>query len=172
MKCGKSHDLDLILDYEAEQEDRRKHHKFDSTLKISIKTKKDGDSSADVSPSSSSPTLETEHSSLRFSVDNVKISAKAKTVNDRNHRRENSLSVTPRTKENIETYHAAHFDSYMTGFVFARQLLILSEVEVLNEHKNKLYLMNKDRPLLVQKSEFANTSEGHRMKVEEANRSK
>ncbi|CAG8573393.1 951_t:CDS:2 [Paraglomus brasilianum] len=47
MKCGKSHDLDLILDYEAEQEDRRKHHKFDSTLKISIK---DGDSSADVSP--------------------------------------------------------------------------------------------------------------------------
>ena len=57
MKCGKSHDLDLILDYEAEQEDRRKHHKFDSTLKISIKTKKDGDSSADVSPSSSSPTL-------------------------------------------------------------------------------------------------------------------
>src|SRR5207237_8519769 len=76
-----------------------------------------------------------------------------------------TIHPLPTRRSSDLTYHAAHFDSYMTGFVFARQLLILSEGEVLNEHKNKLYLMNKDRPLLVQKSEFAQISEGHRMKV-------
>ncbi|CAJ0751093.1 9076_t:CDS:10, partial [Entrophospora sp. SA101] len=101
MRCGKSHDLDFILDEQAREfENKRKQH-------VSV---------------SMPPTL------------------------------------LPSTKpDQFDTYHSAHFDAYMTGFIFARQLLKYSGTKVLNEYRNKLYLMGRNLPLLVAKSQFSKT---------------
>ncbi|CAJ0902723.1 5188_t:CDS:2, partial [Entrophospora sp. SA101] len=101
MRCGKSHDLDFILDEQAREfENKRKQH-------VSV---------------SMPPTL------------------------------------LPSTKpDQFDMYHSAHFDAYMTGFIFARQLLKYSDTKVLNEYRNKLYLMGRNLPLLVAKSQFSKT---------------
>ncbi|KAG2174926.1 hypothetical protein INT43_005988 [Umbelopsis isabellina] len=54
-------------------------------------------------------------------------------------------------------YHSAHFDSFMTGYIFAHQL---QEFRDYNVHSNKLYLMGKDIPLPIQKSAFSKLSKG------------
>lgn len=54
-------------------------------------------------------------------------------------------------------YHSAHFDSYMTGYVFLHQMQDIRDHSV---HANKLYLMGKDIPLPIQKSAFTNLSKG------------
>src|ERR1044071_3324454 len=59
-------------------------------------------------------------------------------------------TLLPSTKpDQFDTYHSAHFDAYMTGFIFARQILKYSKAKVMNEYKNKLYLIGKNLPLLV-----------------------
>lgn len=55
------------------------------------------------------------------------------------------------------SYHSAHFDSYMTGYVFLHQL---QDIRDYNVHANKLYLMAKDIPLPIQKSAFTKLSTG------------
>ena len=35
----------------------------------------------------------------------------------------------------------------------------------MNEYKNKLYLIGKNLPLLVEKSQFSKTSDGHKKKA-------
>src|SRR2546430_770651 len=54
-------------------------------------------------------------------------------------------TLLPSTKpDQFDTYHSAHFDAYMTGFIFARQILKYSKTKVMNEYKNKLYLIGKN----------------------------
>ncbi|KAJ1555332.1 Target of EGR1, member 1 (Nuclear) [Nowakowskiella sp. JEL0078] len=92
----------------------------------------------------------------------------------------------------FECFHSAWFDSYMTGFVFARQCLVevdriesegSSKIEIFlgdsssdekyqtfitpDTFKNKLYLMGKEMPLNVTHGNFAKNSKGHleRMKL-------
>src|SRR5205809_4624512 len=65
-------------------------------------------------------------------------------------------TLLPSTKpDQFDMYHSAHFDAYMTGFIFARQILKYSKTKVMNEYKNKLYLIGKNLPLLVEKSHFS-----------------
>ncbi|RGB34790.1 ribonuclease CAF1 [Rhizophagus diaphanus] len=74
-------------------------------------------------------------------------------------------TLLPSTKpDQFDMYHSAHFDAYMTGFIFARQMLKYGKTKVNNEYKNKLYLMGKNLPLLVEKSQFSKTSIGHNKK--------
>ncbi|RIA97309.1 ribonuclease CAF1 [Glomus cerebriforme] len=76
-------------------------------------------------------------------------------------------TLLPSTKpDQFEMYHSAYFDAYMTGFIFARQILKYSKTKVMNEYKNKLYLIGKNLPLLVEKSQFSKTSDGHNKKYD------
>ena len=53
-------------------------------------------------------------------------------------------TLLPSTKpDQFDVYHSAHFDAYMTGFIFARQILKYNKTKVMNEYKNKLYLGKK-----------------------------
>ncbi|CAG8544305.1 22070_t:CDS:2 [Dentiscutata erythropus] len=62
-------------------------------------------------------------------------------------------TVIPSTKpDQYDNYHSAHFDAYMTGFIFARQLMKYTSATVMNEYKNKLYLISKNLPLLIEKN--------------------
>jgi hypothetical protein len=47
----------------------------------------------------------------------------------------------------------------MTGFVFLSQILFHPDIS--STSKNRLYVMGKPRPLLIEKSSFAKTSAGH-----------
>ncbi|KAJ3326542.1 hypothetical protein HDU76_012828 [Blyttiomyces sp. JEL0837] len=69
------------------------------------------------------------------------------------------VSTPSSTSALFETYHSACFDAYMTGFVFCRQLWVYPDA--VTEHVNKMYLMGKDRGLVVAKSAFAAFSVGH-----------
>lgn len=127
MKCGNSHDLDLILDEQArEAETRRKKRKLNKNQE---QLPKDINQSTEYVSASEPPTL------------------------------------LPSTKpDQFDMYHSAHFDAYMTGFIFARQILKYGKTKVNNEYKNKLYLIGKNLPLLVEKSQFSKTSDGHNKK--------
>lgn len=59
--------------------------------------------------------------------------------------------------------HSACYDAFMTGFVFGHQICV--EVDSLKEAKNKLYLIGKQIPLLVQKSKYSKVSKQHALKV-------
>lgn len=91
-------------------------------------------------------------------------------INERNNHSEYATvafppALIPSTKpDQYDNYHSAHYDAYMTGFIFACQLLKYSSTTVLNHYKNKLYLMGKNMPLLIEKSQFSNTSLAHREK--------
>lgn len=54
--------------------------------------------------------------------------------------------------------HSACYDSYMTGYIFCNQI---KKDELMISCKNKLYLMGKSRPLLIEKSRFSSLSKGH-----------
>lgn len=140
MKCGKSHDLDFILDEQAREfENKRKRRKIDKNQQEENLPKESDSTSPS---SSSSTTTTTEHVSVSMPP-----------------------TLLPSTKpDQFDMYHSAHFDAYMTGFIFARQLLKYSDTKVLNEYRNKLYLMGRNLPLLVTKSQFSKTSIGHQKK--------
>ncbi len=70
--------------------------------------------------------------------------------------------------------HRAGFDAFMTAFVFAAHLSFRDKPVGgdfgspqsldMSEHANKVYLVSKDFPLLVRRSQFSGTSAGHRDK--------
>lgn len=59
----------------------------------------------------------------------------------------------------FEQDHSACYDAFMTGFVFAHQLM--AEENVLAEARNKIYLIGKQIPLLIEKSKYAKPSSSH-----------
>ena len=73
----------------------------------------------------------------------------------------------PATTSVFEVYHSATFDAYMTGCVFARQHLhhSLNSANGIKEHMNKINIMGKDKPLLIQVSPYAKPSKRHREMV-------
>ena len=62
--------------------------------------------------------------------------------------------------------HRAGFDAFMTGFSMAAFLARKEKGDVASEHANKVYLVCKDFPLLIQKSAFANVSTSHYIKFD------
>ncbi|KAI1306276.1 Target of EGR1, member 1 (Nuclear) [Mortierella claussenii] len=135
MRCGKSHDLDLILDAEEAQRDskRRKVH-----------TKQVGDGSE-----MAEPPLIAESTMATVAPDAVaKPIASAST----------DTNLTPRM---TEKFHSAYFDAYMTGTIFSHQLNLHEAEEIATKAMNKVYLIGKSFPLMVEKSAFAKYSPEH-----------
>lgn len=59
----------------------------------------------------------------------------------------------------FEQDHSAYFDAFMTGFVFAYQ--IRSSPDILMNSRNKLYLIGKQIPLLIEQSKYSKVSKSH-----------
>ncbi|ORX97829.1 ribonuclease CAF1 [Basidiobolus meristosporus CBS 931.73] len=73
----------------------------------------------------------------------------------------NDACDPPATTQSQSQSHSAHFDAYMTGFVFARQALTYSLATLQESHVNRIYLIGKSFPLIISKSAFAGYSESH-----------
>ncbi|KAJ3272600.1 Target of EGR1, member 1 (Nuclear) [Terramyces sp. JEL0728] len=61
--------------------------------------------------------------------------------------------------------HSAVFDAYMTGFIFGHYLA--SEQHLLLKAQNRLYLIGKQMPLVLEKSKYAKCSPAHLKKRKE-----
>ena len=61
----------------------------------------------------------------------------------------------------FEQDHSACFDAFMTGYVFSHQTLVAEQDNILEAAKNKIYLIGKQIPLLIEKSRYAKQSSGH-----------
>ncbi|CAO3573058.1 unnamed protein product [Mortierella alpina] len=176
MRCGKSHNLDLILDAEEEQRDskRRKRQKKSLTAEATVTdenldagtTDPNGGLDQQPSPDTSLPSLAATSSSTSPSVDNPAQPLSTPTT---------TTAATPATTtttvrntkeaENVvqpgEKFHSAYYDAFMTGTVFAHQLNQHKPDEIETQAKNKIYLIGKSFPLMVEKSAFAKFSPGH-----------
>ncbi|KAF0449770.1 ribonuclease CAF1 [Gigaspora margarita] len=134
MRCGNSHDLDFILNEQAKEVNSKRKRRKGS------KNQSEEIRQAHMNEESSDNSIEHVSASM-------------------------PPTVIPSTKpDQYYNYHSAHFDAYMTGFIFARQLMKYTSATVMNEYKNKLYLISKNIPLLVEKSQFSKTSIGHQEK--------
>ncbi|KAI8802631.1 hypothetical protein BJ742DRAFT_743515 [Cladochytrium replicatum] len=69
----------------------------------------------------------------------------------------------PTAPVDFESYHAATFDAFMTGYIFAHQI---NTVEKWQEHKNRVSLMGKQIPLRIERRAFTKGSADHRKKME------
>ncbi|KAJ2853579.1 hypothetical protein GGI22_004815 [Coemansia erecta] len=84
---------------------------------------------------------------------------------DNNNNNDDSTSATtPKTGfENM--YHTAAYDAFMTGYVFASYQLLLQGM--LDQYKNKVYLMGRSKPpLLVKASMYATNSVTYRQTID------
>ncbi|KAI7823376.1 ribonuclease CAF1 [Gamsiella multidivaricata] len=158
MWCGKSHDLDLILDAEEQRRDskRRKTQKRSQDAQDAEKVAEPGNAQNNVSdnvsetkmPTPSLSTEETTELSMQSSVGTTKATARA-----------------AKAPENVvqpgEKFHSAYFDAFMTGTIFSHQLNQHTPEEVESQAKNKVYLIGKSIPLIIEKSAFAKFSLEH-----------
>ncbi|TPX63169.1 hypothetical protein SpCBS45565_g06810 [Spizellomyces sp. 'palustris'] len=166
--CTKSHDLDIILDDELgassdgnSSKRRRKRQKQDDGPGFPeaedlgrVEDGVDNEAVAKVN-------RDEEKSSVEAPVSNPAISTLHTPMPTELH------PPPPSDGTLFEKYHSACFDAYMTGFIFAHQLLEHGGGEQgAAELRNKIYLMSKPMPLLIQESKFSKTSEGHRAKME------
>ena len=78
----------------------------------------------------------------------------------------------PEAPKRFVNSHRAGFDAFMTGFSMAAFLARKEKGDAASEHANKVYLVSKDFPLLIQKSVFANVSTSHYMKFERLRKEK
>jgi target of EGR1 protein 1 len=58
--------------------------------------------------------------------------------------------------------HSAAFDAFMTGFIFAYQLI--AEENTLKDGRNRIYLIGKQIPLIIEKSRYTKVSKNHELK--------
>jgi target of EGR1 protein 1 len=61
--------------------------------------------------------------------------------------------------------HSSYFDAYMTAFIFAHQLIKHDYDFIKNTCRNRVYLVGKQIPLIIEKSRYAKTSEQHQLKM-------
>jgi target of EGR1 protein 1 len=188
--CPRSHDLDVILDQQEAEEQEKKRQ--ESSKKRFRKSNGNDASSADVvkeadikpvvlavlnGTSDSNSTTSASPSSSSSSVPSkrmvpVKLSLPKSSSLSSKSTTTNTTAIGSAGDDgpnnSFETYHSAHFDAYMTAFVFARQKqagLVSSDTlladPTIGDPKNKLYLMGKPIPLRIEKSSFVKYSKGH-----------
>jgi len=163
-ECPHSHDLDVILDYEARASLSKKRKR---ELQAAEQSGSDINMNGDVSPStdiindSSFKEKETIATPAVFKLNSSPLSTPSPIV-------ESVTTVSTSQQDlltiNFEKYHSASFDSYMTGYVYARDIVEYTSEQVV-EWKNKLYLMGKDVPLSIHKSAFSTVSAGYKEKL-------
>ncbi|KAF9357643.1 Target of EGR1, member 1 (Nuclear) [Mortierella sp. AD094] len=146
MRCGKSHDLDLILDAEEEQRDSKKRKRQKQSHDMA-ETQQAGsvNGASDTPPTGAM--AETPSVPERSEPETATNTTAAKTVEN---------SVQPGEK-----FHSAYFDAFMTGAVFSHQVNQHQAEEVDAKAKNKIYLIGKSFPLMIEKSAFAKYSLEH-----------
>ncbi|KAL7748542.1 hypothetical protein RI367_005952 [Sorochytrium milnesiophthora] len=148
LTCGLSHDVDQALDvYFAQKSNKRKRKTSDSSV--------DGVAAA----------------AKKLRHDDNGVTASAATA-------PTSFAVTqhaytPNADVNVTLLHSAHTDAFMTGYIFAHQLFqgwvsldraqsnATTDSEQQQEQpdlRNKVYLMGKNFPLLIRKSQFVQCS--------------
>lgn len=189
MKCGKSHDLDVILDAEeaALEAKKNKRRKTKATTNDQV-TSDNTTSQDDVVMSTASQNETSETSVNRPKEDTENTTSGAPDVN-RDSTLENTEASTdtlptPGTTKAMaqsladetlkrsspsrssdgapaENFHSAYFDAFMTGTIFAHQLNEHDAAEVEKSAKNKIYLIGKSFPLKIEKSAFSKFSPGH-----------
>ncbi|KAF9568147.1 hypothetical protein BGW38_008837 [Lunasporangiospora selenospora] len=163
MRCGRSHDLDLILDAEEEERDSKKR-----------KRRKTAETEVAAPP----PTLESEPHKVDSQVQTVQpVSESLQTTATTSttatavapepsetraiERSLPELSVTESGRLPSEKFHSAYFDAFMTGTIFAHQMNIHSRSLIEIQARNKIYLIGKSFPLKIEKSVFSKFSPSH-----------
>ncbi|KAF9173265.1 Target of EGR1, member 1 (Nuclear) [Mortierella sp. AD010] len=146
MRCGKSHDLDLILDAEEEQRDSKKR-----------KRQKQSHDAAKIQQAASvNGTSDTSPTEVVAEALNVLETPESKTVAVMTTAKTIESSVLP-----VEKFHSAYFDAFMTGTIFSHQVNQHQAEEVDAKARNKIYLIGKSFPLKIEKSAFAKYSREH-----------
>ncbi len=145
--CYKIHDVDLILDYEEKKSEEPPRKKRKRNKKN--KREKQGEEEEEKKDNS--------HVSTEKIENDVEIEIeKPFPIPD-----ESTVQAINDKEQNIGSYnsiaHHSSFDSYMTGYIFTRMLCSLKTTE----SENKVYLMGKNFPLLIQKSQFCDYSAPH-----------
>ncbi|KAJ3201004.1 Target of EGR1, member 1 (Nuclear), partial [Entophlyctis luteolus] len=144
--CEKSHDLDVILDAEeAARAKTKKAKAFQETPIATTTVHSPADSCKQFVQSQTDAVVE-DFSPTRLPI--------------------------PIVPEVLETYHSACFDAFMTGFTLCSQMKMHGATkdssqeiaEFVKEHGNRLYLMGKNVPLIIQGSMFAKKSTAHMAK--------
>ncbi|KAF9111196.1 Target of EGR1, member 1 (Nuclear) [Mortierella sp. AM989] len=159
MRCGKSHDLDMILDAEEEQRDSKKRKRQKNSHVVEEVRRA---SSGNDTFIASTAEVNGETTSLPETTGETSNSPKARSEAI-------PTMVTPaattKSVENLvqlgEKFHSAYFDAFMTGTIFSHQVNQHKAEEVETKAKNKIYLIGKSFPLIVEKSAFAKYSPEH-----------
>lgn len=180
MRCGKSHNLDLILDAEEQQRDSKRRKRQKKSLAAKATTMDDnpdaGTTTANGGPDQEHST-EAPASSLAAPSASTPLDdhASASVATDAPSQPSTTATATAttatatirsnRAAENVvqpgEKFHSAYYDAFMTGTIFAHQLNQHKPEEIEAQAKNKIYLIGKSFPLMVEKSAFAKFSPGH-----------
>ncbi|KAG0032724.1 Target of EGR1, member 1 (Nuclear) [Podila clonocystis] len=188
MKCGKSHDLDVILDAEEAvmEAKKNKRRKIKSTTDAKDQVTDNTIPQDDVAMSTLSQNEASETSDHRPKEDTENTTSGAPDVN-RNSTSEkpdastetmstsgtttmmaqtfadetSKRSSTAGNGASSENFHSAYFDAFMTGTIFAHQLNEHNATEVETSAKNKIYLIGKSFPLMIEKSAFSKFSPSH-----------
>jgi target of EGR1 protein 1 len=84
---------------------------------------------------------------------------KQKQEQDTNHKEDKHHVSKP--SEFTQT-HSAAFDAFMTGYIFAHQQI--TEENILHLARNRIYLIGKQLPLMIEKSRYTNVSKPHQIK--------
>ncbi|KAF9314779.1 Target of EGR1, member 1 (Nuclear) [Podila horticola] len=190
MMCGRSHDLDVILDaeeaaMEAKKNKRRKTKATNDTTDTSDQVADNTTPQGDVVMSTISKDEASETSAHHPKEDTENTASGASDVNrdstsEKPDARTETLFASGTTKVMAQTFadetlkrscsagngasenfHSAYFDAFMTGTIFAHQLNEHDATEVESSAKNKVYLIGKSFPLMIEKSAFSKFSPGH-----------
>ncbi|KAF9302365.1 Target of EGR1, member 1 (Nuclear) [Mortierella antarctica] len=187
MKCGRSHDLDVILDaeeaaMEAKKNKRRKTKaNTDTSDQVADNTTPQHEVVMSILPQNDA----SETSAHRPKEDTENVTSGAPDVNRDNTSEKpdastETLCTSGTTKvmaqtiadetlkrscssggASAEKFHSAYFDAFMTGTIFAHQLNEHGSTEVETSAKNNIYLIGKSFPLKIEKSVFSKFSPGH-----------
>jgi target of EGR1 protein 1 len=152
MRCGKSHDLDMILDAEEQRDSRRRKKRKINGSKNSQGAEGGEENTNPENGVSNNSAVKAEDTSLVTPG----ISEQSALVVP--------IATTAQT-ENVlqpgEKFHSAYFDAYMTGTVFSHQMNQHQPDSIELQAKNKVYLIGKSIPLIVEKSAFGKYSPEH-----------
>ncbi|KAJ3055455.1 Target of EGR1, member 1 (Nuclear) [Rhizophlyctis rosea] len=178
--CNRSHDLDVILDAEmgkANGNDRPKKKQKIEIEPLATSGGSDGDHSHDANglrefsgksePASQGPDG-ADFMNLTNSIpESIPSPTQSIPANLQPEPRATKAESAPQPSDAtlFEKYHSACFDAYMTGYIWAHQLLLFGK-EKMETYQNCMYLIGKQFPLRIEKSKFAKTSSGHRSKRE------
>jgi len=183
MRCGKSHDLDLILDAEEKERDskkRRKQKHEPSTLQAQTPLKPETAVTPETAVESSEVTVIADSrntitapaTSGTTDIATAASTTQSQSTTAPKHSQPGSSSAptvaepgTNKEAMNVvqpgEKFHSAYYDAFMTGTIFLHQLHH-HEVEMVEaQAKNKIYLIGKSFPLIVEKSNFTKYSPSH-----------